>query len=35
MLYTESISVGNPIAANFFQAEYDDSVPKLYAQFKD
>lgn len=26
--------LGAPVAGNFFQAEWDDYVPKLYAQFK-
>ena len=24
--------LGNPVAGNFYQAEWDDYVPKLYAQ---
>lgn len=27
-------SLGSPVAGNCFQAEWDDYVPKLYAQFK-
>jgi hypothetical protein len=27
--------LGHPVGVNFFQAEWDDHVPKLYATFKD
>ena len=29
----EQSLLGDPIAVNFFLAEFDDSVPKLYASF--
>ncbi|XP_019870681.2 protein D2-like [Aethina tumida] len=32
--FAKKYNLGNPIAGNFFQAEYDDYVPKLYAQLK-
>ena len=27
---TSKYNLGNPVAGNFFQAEWDDYVPKLY-----
>ncbi|KAF5286221.1 hypothetical protein FQR65_LT02233 [Abscondita terminalis] len=30
--FAEKYKLGNPIAGNFYQAEYDDYVPKLYKQ---
>lgn len=30
--FAKTNSLGNPIAANFFQAQYDDYVPQLHAQ---
>ncbi|XP_022661274.1 protein D2-like isoform X1 [Varroa destructor] len=30
--FAKKYKLGEPIAANFFQAEYDDYVPKLYEQ---
>ncbi len=30
--FVQKHGLGNPIAGNFFQAEYDDYVPKLYKQ---
>ncbi|CAH0564901.1 unnamed protein product [Brassicogethes aeneus] len=33
--FAKKYNLGEPIAANFYQAEYDDYVPKLYAQLKD
>jgi phosphatidylethanolamine-binding protein (PEBP) family uncharacterized protein len=30
--FAKEHNLGNPVAANFFQAEYDDYVPKLRAQ---
>ncbi|KAJ9580128.1 hypothetical protein L9F63_004201, partial [Diploptera punctata] len=31
---TEKYKLGQPVAGNFFQAEFDDYVPKLYEQLK-
>lgn len=30
--FATKYNLGNPIAANFYQAEYDDYVPTLHAQ---
>lgn len=32
--FVKKYSLGSPIAGNMFQAQYDDYVPKLYAQLK-
>ncbi|TKR57511.1 hypothetical protein L596_030765 [Steinernema carpocapsae] len=32
-LFAEKNGLGDPIAGNFFQAQYDDYVPQLYKQF--
>uniref|UniRef100_A0A182Q078 Phosphatidylethanolamine-binding protein n=1 Tax=Anopheles farauti TaxID=69004 RepID=A0A182Q078_9DIPT len=33
--FVKHYELGNPIAGNFYQAQYDDSVPELYATFTD
>jgi phosphatidylethanolamine-binding protein len=33
--FAEKNNLGDPIAGNYFQAQYDDYVPTLYAQLKD
>ncbi|XP_038044155.1 protein D2-like [Patiria miniata] len=33
--FAQSHSLGNPVAGNFVQAEYDDYVPKLYARAQE
>ncbi|XP_053681097.1 protein D3-like [Anopheles nili] len=33
--FTSTYQLGNPIAGNFYQAQYDDYVPELYATFTD
>ncbi|XP_065163390.1 protein D3-like [Atheta coriaria] len=33
--FADKYSLGSPVAANFFQAKYDDYVPTLYKQLKD
>ena len=30
--FAAKYSLGNPVAGNYFQAEWDDYVPKLYEQ---
>ncbi|KAM7352875.1 protein D2-like [Cochliomyia hominivorax] len=32
--FAKKYQLGNPIAGNFYQAEWDDYVPKLYAKLK-
>jgi len=33
--FAKKYKLGNPVAANFYQAQWDDYVPKLYEQIKD
>ncbi|XP_058058128.1 protein D2-like [Anopheles bellator] len=33
--FTEKYQLGVPVAGNFYQAQYDDYVPELYASFTD
>lgn len=30
--FAEKYKLGNPVAGNFYQAQYDDYVPQLYKQ---
>ncbi len=30
--FAKKYNLGDPVAANFYQAEWDDYVPKLYEQ---
>ncbi|XP_069691569.1 protein D2-like [Periplaneta americana] len=32
--FAEKYNLGSPVAGNFYQAQWDDYVPKLYAQLK-
>lgn len=32
--FAKKYKFSNPVAGNFFQAEFDDYVPKLYEQLK-
>ena len=32
--FAEKYKLGNPVAGNMYQAQYDDYVPKLHAQFE-
>jgi len=32
--FSKKYNLGDPVAGNFYQAEYDDYVPKLYEQLK-
>lgn len=32
--FAQKYSFGDPIAGNFYQAEYDDYVPELYKQLE-
>ena len=32
--FTAKYNLGQPVAANMFQAEHDDYVPKLYEKLK-
>jgi len=31
--FAQKYSLGSPLAGNFYQAQYDDYVPTLHAQF--
>ena len=33
--FAEEHKLGDPVAGNFYQAQWDDSVPELYKQFKN
>lgn len=33
--FAEENKLGDPVAGNFYQAQWDDSVPELYKQFKN
>lgn len=33
--FSEKHNLGNPIAGNLFQAQYDDYVPILYSELKN
>lgn len=32
--FVTKYNLGNPVAGNFYQAEWDDYVPKLYAKLE-
>ena len=33
--FAKKYDLGNPVAANFYQAQYDDYVPELYKQLNE